>query len=53
VLDGRALNGHFWVYLGGLSGVAYTATVTDTATGASKRYAHPAGTVGSVADTSF
>jgi photosystem II stability/assembly factor-like uncharacterized protein len=53
VLDGRALNGHFWVYLGGLSGVAYTATVTDTATGASKHYAHPAGTVGSVADTSF
>jgi photosystem II stability/assembly factor-like uncharacterized protein len=53
VLDGRTLNGHFWVFLGGLSGVAYTATVTDTATGASKQYAHPAGTVGSVADTSF
>jgi photosystem II stability/assembly factor-like uncharacterized protein len=53
VLDGRTLNGHFWVFLGGLSGVAYTATVTDTATGASKQYVHPAGTVGSVADTSF
>jgi hypothetical protein len=53
VLDGRTVNGHFWVFLGGLSGVAYTATVTDLATGASRHYVHPAGTVGSVADTSF
>jgi photosystem II stability/assembly factor-like uncharacterized protein len=52
VLDGRPLNGHFWVFLGGLSDINYTVTVTDTATGARKQYVHPAGT-GSIADTSF
>ena len=34
VLDGRAVNGHFWVFSGALSDVAYTITVTDTVTGA-------------------
>ena len=53
VLDGRPLNGHFWVFLAGLSDINYTTTVTDTVTGASKQYVHPAGTVGSIADTSF
>jgi len=53
VLDGRPLNGHFWVFLAGLSDINYTTTVTDTVTGATKHYVHPAGTVGSIADTSF
>jgi photosystem II stability/assembly factor-like uncharacterized protein len=53
VLDGRAVNGHFWIFLGGLSDLAYTVTVTDTATGASKDYVHAAGRLGSQADTSF
>src|SRR5262249_17919783 len=44
VLDGRAVNGHFWVFFGALSNVAYTITVTDTQTGAIKNYSNPNGT---------
>jgi hypothetical protein len=51
VLDGRWLNGHWWVFGGALSDVAYTATVTDTATGALRIYANPLGELGSFADT--
>ncbi|HYG64791.1 MAG TPA: right-handed parallel beta-helix repeat-containing protein [Thermoanaerobaculia bacterium] len=51
VLDGRALNGHFWVFYGALSDVRYTVTVTDTVTGRSKTYTNPAGTLASRADT--
>jgi hypothetical protein len=51
VLDGRAVNGHFWVFFGALSDVAYTVTVTDTATGATRSYTNPAGTMASQADT--
>jgi photosystem II stability/assembly factor-like uncharacterized protein len=53
ILDGRALNGRFWVFFAGLSSVDYTATVTDTATGVSKSYPHPAGVLASSADTWF
>jgi hypothetical protein len=52
VLDGRPLNNHFWVFLGALSSVEYTLTVTDTATGNSKSYTNPSGRLASVADTS-
>jgi ELWxxDGT repeat protein len=52
VLDGRALNGHFWVFYGALSDVAYTLTVTDTFSGKVKTYNNPAGRLASVADTS-
>ncbi len=52
VLDGRPLNGKFWVFYGALSNVEYTITVTDTATGAVKTYLNPSGTQASVADTS-
>ena len=52
VLDGRGVNGHHWVFYGALSSVEYTLTVTDTQTGAVKRYVNPAGTLASVADTS-
>src|SRR5262245_44015770 len=52
VLDGRAVNGHFWVFYGALSDVPYTITVMDTQTGAVKTYTNPSGTLASVADTS-
>jgi ELWxxDGT repeat protein len=51
VLDGRALNGHFWVFYGALSNVEYALTVTDTATGLTRRYFNPLGQLASVGDT--
>jgi trimeric autotransporter adhesin len=51
VLDGRALNGHFWVFYGALSSVEYAVTVTDTATGLARRYFNPLGQLASVGDT--
>ncbi|HBL27702.1 MAG TPA: hypothetical protein DD490_12765 [Acidobacteria bacterium] len=51
VLDGRGVNGHHWVFYGALSNVEYTLTVTDTQTGAVRRYVNPPGRLGSVADT--
>jgi hypothetical protein len=50
VLDGRAVNGKFWVFFGALSNVAYTVTVTDTQTGERKTYVNPDGVMASVAD---
>lgn len=52
VLDGRPLNGHFWVFYGALTNVEYEITVTDTETGQSVTYKNPAGQFGSRADTS-
>jgi len=52
VLDGRGLNGHFWVFYGALSDFAYTVTVTDTETGAVRTYTNPRGHLASFADTS-
>ncbi len=51
VLDGRAINGHFWVFYGGLTNLAYTLTITDTVTGAVKVYSNPAGKFASAGDT--
>jgi photosystem II stability/assembly factor-like uncharacterized protein len=51
VLDARVINGRFWVFFGALSDVAYTVVVTDTVTGAVKRYENPSGRLASVADT--
>ncbi|HEY6554235.1 MAG TPA: ELWxxDGT repeat protein, partial [Vicinamibacteria bacterium] len=50
-LDGQGLNGHHWVFYGALSSVEYTLTVTDTQTGAARRYINPPGRLGSVGDT--
>ncbi|QQR72150.1 MAG: hypothetical protein IPJ17_11490 [Holophagales bacterium] len=50
MLDGRALNSHFWFYCGALSDVEYTLTVTDTLTGARRQYANRAGQLASFAD---
>ncbi|HTQ80111.1 MAG TPA: hypothetical protein VMM92_08945 [Thermoanaerobaculia bacterium] len=52
VLDGRSVNGRFWVFYGALSDVAYTIKVTDKTTGAVKAYTNPQGHLASVADTS-
>jgi photosystem II stability/assembly factor-like uncharacterized protein len=51
VLDGRDVNGRFWVFYGSLTDVQFTLTVTDTQTGAVKTYFNPQGTLASVADT--
>ena len=50
-LDGRPVNGHFWLFYGALSNVEYTLTVTDTQTGKIKTYTNPSGRFASVADT--
>lgn len=52
VVDGRAFNGRFWVFVGALTDIEYTVTVTDTLTGAEKSYSNPAGQLASFADTS-
>lgn len=52
VLDGRPINGHFWVFYGALSSVEYTITVTDTQTGDVRTYHNDRGNLASVADTS-
>jgi hypothetical protein len=51
VLDGRGLNGDFWVFYGALSNVEYQLTVTDTVTGNVKTYFNPSGRFASVGDT--
>jgi hypothetical protein len=44
VVDGRALNGSFWVFAGGLTNVDALTTVIDTTTGAVRTYRNPQGT---------
>lgn len=44
VVDGRPVNGRFWVFAGGLTDVNVVITVTDTQTGAVKTYTNPRGT---------
>jgi len=51
VLDGRAVNGHFWVFYGALTDVEYTVLVRDTETDEVKTYHNPAGQLRSRADT--
>jgi len=41
VLDGRPVNGHFWVFYGALTDVAYRIRVTDLTTGAERLYDNP------------
>jgi Bacterial pre-peptidase C-terminal domain len=52
VLDGRGINGHFWVFYGALSNVRYTITVNDTSDGRHRTYDNPQGNLASFADTS-
>ena len=51
VLDGRDINGHFWVFYGALSDVQYEITVTDTQTRRQKVFTNPQGQQASVGDT--
>jgi hypothetical protein len=50
VLDGRAINNHYWVFFGALSDVEYTVTVTERATGKKKTYHNARHQQASVAD---
>ncbi|HXU29246.1 MAG TPA: hypothetical protein VN851_01600 [Thermoanaerobaculia bacterium] len=50
MIDGRASNGKFWVYLGGLSPSGYRVRITDLSTGAAKTYTNPVGKLDSRAD---
>lgn len=52
LVDGRGLNGKFWIFCGSLTNVEFTLTVTDTQTGAVKTYFSPQGQLASIADTS-
>ncbi len=52
VLDGTAINGHFWVFYGSMTNVQFTLTVTDNQTGAQKTYNNAQGENSSLADTS-
>ena len=40
-LDGRGINGHYWVYFGALSNVEYWVTVRDTESGGRRTYHNP------------
>ena len=51
VLDGRALNGHFWVFGGGLTGLSYTLRITDSETGETWTWNNGEGQLVSWADT--
>ncbi|HXT22090.1 MAG TPA: cellulase family glycosylhydrolase, partial [Thermoanaerobaculia bacterium] len=51
VLDGRGVNGRFWVFFGALSDVEYWVTVTDVASGAARTYHNVSGTLCGQADT--
>ena len=51
VLDGRPVNGHWWVFYGSLSNVGFEIEVTDTTTGQSHTYENPLGTFASAAHT--
>ncbi len=43
IVDGRAVNSHFWVFAGGLTDVDVVMTVLDTQTGLSRTYHNPQG----------
>jgi hypothetical protein len=51
VLDGRAKNGHWWVFYGALSNVEYTLSLEDTQAGTAKTYFNPLRTFASAGDT--
>jgi len=50
ILDGRAANGHFWVFYGSLSNVEFTIRVTDNETGAVRAYHNAPGNFASAGD---
>jgi hypothetical protein len=50
ILDGTTVNGHVWVFYGGLSDVEYTITVTDTVTSTPRTYRNEPGEICGGAD---
>ena len=52
VLDGRSINGSFWVFYGALTDVEYDIRVTDTQSGAVRTYHNASGNICGQADTS-
>ena len=50
VLDGRAVNGRFWVFYGALTNVEYDLVVRNAATGATWTHHNPSGAFASGAD---
>jgi hypothetical protein len=50
VVDGRAVNGRFWVFIGSTTNVEYTVTVVDTSNNATKNYTNPQGNTGTIID---
>jgi hypothetical protein len=51
IVDGRAVNGHFWLFAAALTEVPYTLVVRDTETGNVKTYTVPGGRLAAFADT--
>ena len=51
VLDGRPVNGHWWVFYAALTNVGFTLHVTDRMTGETMGYDNPLGTFASMGDT--
>jgi hypothetical protein len=52
VLDGRRLNGRYWVFYGGLTDFEYTISVTDSVTGQTRSYTKAGGQYAGGADVS-
>ncbi|HEX6202072.1 MAG TPA: hypothetical protein VF100_03645, partial [Thermoanaerobaculia bacterium] len=50
VLDGRLINGHWWVFYGSLTNVGFTLTVADQASGETRTYENPPMTFASRGD---
>jgi hypothetical protein len=44
VLDGRPVNGHFWLFVASMTDLGFTMTVEDTTTNAIRTYVSPAST---------
>jgi hypothetical protein len=55
VLDGCAINGHYWLYVAGATDTGYTVRVREPATGRNREYENPLGTFSPLATdtTSF
>jgi hypothetical protein len=51
VLDGRVINGFYWIFFSGLTDLEYTMTVTDTVTGTVKKYTKAGGSACGAFDT--
>ncbi len=50
VLDGTAINGHYWVYVGSLPNFEFTLTVTDNLRQTTRTYSNPLGQFASAGD---